>query len=154
MNLFIQQIHLPEMNLAYTLAANYKEATLKLQKYLILNDIDISTVDIYHAEIITLNSKIIFLYTPAIREITDYDRTEIQILHVESGLYLTMKVEKQQYQEMLFENQELQKHFNREIEDYCKLHDVYQHMPAFPYLAKTTDGKEQLFFPIKKNKAD
>ena len=119
-----------------------------------INDIDISTVDIYHAEIITLNSKIIFLYTPAIREITNYDRTEIQILHVESGLYLTMKVEKQQYQEMLFENQELQRHFNREIEDYCKLHDVYQYMPAFPYLAKTTDGKEQLFFPIKKNKAD
>lgn len=154
MNLFIQQIEMPKMRLAYTIATNYNDAHSRIENYLRLGNISIEEVKLYHAEIRTMNSKVVFLYTEALDDVIEYDLTEIQILSVEASHYLTLKVEKQMYQDMLFENKELQNHFNKEIEDYCKLHDVTQHMPAFPYLALSTDGKEQLYFPIKKNKAD
>ncbi|MGD9761788.1 MAG: hypothetical protein AB7U52_05120 [Candidatus Izemoplasmatales bacterium] len=142
------------MKLAYTIASNYRDAYQRIENYLFLGNKQIADARLYHAEIITMNSKIVFLYTDALENVEDFDKTEIQVLAVEAGHYITLKVEKQFYQEILFENKDLQNHFNKEIEDYCKLHDVHQHMPAFPYLANSTDGKEQLFFPIKKNKAD
>ncbi|MDT8336905.1 MAG: hypothetical protein RQ856_03645 [Candidatus Izemoplasmatales bacterium] len=154
MNLFIQQIEMPKIRLAYTIATNYKDAHMQIENYLRLGNIQIQKAKLYHAEIRTMNSKVVFLYTEALEDNIDYDKTEIQILTVEAGHYLTLKVEKHLYQDMLFEDKELQNHFNKEIDDYCKLHDVTQHMPAFPYLAFSTDGKEQLYFPIKKNKAD
>jgi len=154
MNLFIQQIEMPKMKLAYTIASNYHDAHERIENYLLLGNKPIAEARLFHAEIVTMNSKIVFLYTDALENVEGFDRTEIQILTVEVGHYLTLKIEKQLYQEILFENKDLQNHFNKEIEEYCKLHDVHHHMPAFPYLASSTDGKEQLFFPIKKNKAD
>ncbi|MFA7076652.1 MAG: hypothetical protein WC152_08335 [Candidatus Izemoplasmatales bacterium] len=152
MNLFIQQVEMPKMRLAYTISSSYTDAYQRIKNYLDLGGVDIANQKIYHAEIITMNSKIVFLYTDEIKNIIDYDKTEIQILSVEAGQYITLKVDKHYYQEILFENKELQALFNKDIEEYCKLHDVKQHMPAFPYLAHSTDGKEELFFPIKKNK--
>lgn len=154
MNLFIQQVTLPKMQLAYTIASNYKDAKQRIANYLSCGKKDIENAKLYHAEIITMNSKIVFLYTNAIPEIVDYDKTEIQIITVEESNYITLKVDKQYYQEILFENKELQNQFNKEIDDYCKIHGVHPNMSSFPYIAHSTDGKEEIFYPIKKNKVD
>jgi len=150
MNLFIQQEQMPKMSLAYTIATNYETAYKAIEDYLKLADIKIEEVTLYHAEIMTISSKVQFLYTPAVKEIENYNKTEIQILTVEAENYLSLKIEKKLYQQILFENKELKDRFNKEIDDYCDLHEVYFHMPAFPYLAYSTDGYEKLYFPIKK----
>jgi hypothetical protein len=151
LNLFIQQVEWPKLNLAYTIATNYKSAYEQVERYLTLANKDIKEAKLYHAEIRTMNAKIVFLYTLALDEVEMFNKSEIQILPVEASHYLYIKVDKEYYQDILFGNQKLQDSFNKEIEDYCKLHNVSQYMPAFPYLAHSTDGKEELFFPIKKN---
>jgi hypothetical protein len=151
MNLFIQQVQWPKLSLAYTIATSYKSAHEQIERYLALANKNIKDATLYHAEIRTMNAKIVFLYTEAQEKILDFNKSEIQILPVESSYYLHIKVDKEYYQDILFGNQKLQDSFNKEIEDYCKLHNVSQYMPAFPYLAHSTDGKEELFFPIKRN---
>ncbi|MFA7561007.1 MAG: hypothetical protein WCY80_02745 [Candidatus Izemoplasmatales bacterium] len=150
MNLFIQQVELPEMELAYTMATNYSSAYERIEKYLVQANKNIIDAVLYHAEIKTMNSKIVFLYTDAIKDFDEYEKNEIQILSVEKGIYLTLKLDREVYQKLLFGNKKLQDTFNNEIENYCKIHNVVQHFPAIPYLALNVDGKEQLFFPVKK----
>ncbi|MDD4070706.1 MAG: hypothetical protein PHF05_09725 [Candidatus Izemoplasmatales bacterium] len=154
MNLFIQQIELPRMTLAYTISSNYKDAYDRIENYLKLGNVNIIDVKLYHAEIRTMNSRVVFLYTEALEAVSKYDKTEIQILSVEAGFYLTTKIDKKLYKDILFKDQVLQNRFNKEIDDYCKLHNVKLNMSAFPYLSISVDSKEQLLFPIKKNKAD
>lgn len=154
MNLFIQQIELPRMTLAYTISSNYKDAYDRIENYLKLGNVNIIDVKLYHAEIRTMNSRVVFLYTEALEAVSKYDKTEIQILSVEAGFYLTTKIDKKLYKDILFKDQILQNRFNKEIDDYCKLHNVKLNMSAFPYLSISVDSKEQLLFPIKKNKAD
>jgi hypothetical protein len=153
MNLFIQQIELPRMTLAYTISSNYKDAYDRIENYLKLGNVNIIDVKLYHAEIRTMNSRVVFLYTEALEAVSKYDKTEIQILSVEAGFYLTTKIDKKLYKDILFKDQVLQNRFNKEIDDYCKLHNVKLNMSAFPYLSISVDSKEQLLFPIKKNKA-
>ena len=152
MNLFIQQIELPRMTLAYTISSNYKDAYDRIENYLKLGNVNIIDVKLYHAEIRTMNSRVVFLYTEALEAVSKYDKTEIQILSVEAGFYLTTKIDKKLYKDILFKDQVLQNRFNKEIDDYCKLHNVKLNMSAFPYLSISVDSKEQLLFPIKKIK--
>lgn len=150
MNLFIQQVELPEMELAYTMATSYSSAYERIEKYLVSADRNIIDATLYHAEIKTMNSKIVFLYTDAVKDFAEYDKSEIQLLSVDKGAYLTVKIDREFYQKLLFGNKKLQETFNNQIDSYCKIHNVTQHFPAIPYLALNTDDKEQLFFPIKK----
>jgi len=150
MNLFIQQVELPEMELAYTMATNYGSAYERIERYLVQADKNIIDAVLYHAEIRTINSKIVFLYTDAVKDFNDYNKNEIQLLSIEKGLYLTLKLDRELYQKILFGNKKLQDVFNNEIANYCKIHNVNQHFPAIPYLAINAGGKEKLFFPIKK----
>jgi len=153
MNLFIQQVEMPQMTLAYTIASDYKAANARIKKYLVAGEQSLDNVKIYHAEIRTMQSRVVFLYTEAVDFFTDFDKNEIQIISVEAGLYLTLKIEKELYQKMLFDDKDTQNRFNKEIDDYCKLHNVSLHMTAFPYLAYSMVDKEQIFFPIKKKEA-
>ncbi len=153
MNLFIQQVDLPQLTLAYTIATSYKEAHARIKKYLTAGEKNIRDAKIYHAEIRTMQSRVVFLYTEAVDFFTDFEKSEIQLIAVEAGPYLTVKIEKVLYQKMLEDDKITQEQFSKEIDDYCRLHNVSMHMPAFPYLAYTSDGKEQIYFPIKKNKA-
>ncbi|MDD3128994.1 MAG: hypothetical protein PHW21_01380, partial [Candidatus Izemoplasmatales bacterium] len=108
MNLFIQQIELPRMTLAYTISSNYKDAYDRIENYLKLGNVNIIDVKLYHAEIRTMNSRVVFLYTEALEAVSKYDKTEIQILSVEVGFYLTTKIDKKLYKDILFKDQILQ----------------------------------------------
>lgn len=150
MNLFIQQINLPELKLAYTIATSYEDGYERVKAYLSLGGKMIESEKVYHSEITTNKSTVVFVYVEAITDLENYNKNEIQVIEVEAGSYLTFRVERGFYQEILFKNTELQKQFNQEIKDYCKLHGLKQHMPGVPYLAQSIDDKEQLYFPVKK----
>ncbi len=149
MNLFIQQINLQELKLAYTIATSYEDGYERVKAYLLLGGKNIEEEKVYHSEITTNKSTVVFVYVEAIADFEDYNKNQIQIIEVEAGSYLTFRVESSFYQEILFKNKELQKQFNQEIKDYCKLHGLKQHMPGIPYLAESIGDKEQLYFPVK-----
>jgi hypothetical protein len=150
MNLFIQQTNLSKLKLAYTIATSYDDGYQRIEAYLALAKKPIESVTIYHSEITTNKSTVVFVYTEAIDNIDDYNKNEIQMLEADEGDYLTFKVGREFYKDILFKNKELQKQFNQEIKEYCRLHNLKQHMPGFPYLAVSVNEKEQLFFPVKK----
>jgi hypothetical protein len=149
MDLFIKQVTLSNMKLAYTIASSMSDALSRIEAYLKLNDKSVEDVVIYHSMIMTNKSKVVFLYTEAIESIDDFDKSQIQILEVKESDYLAIRVSKDFYKNQLFKNEEVQANFNSEIKEYCHLHNLVQYLNGFSYLAQSIDDKEELYFPVK-----